>query len=252
MRQIYQCNDTVTGIFSALYDIWKAGLDDHNMGISLKNNMDRQLFCEYRVTEESEQKAAAVQRTIEKNMGIEVYQDIYKAALAADNEKGDAILGTIAEARRIPDGHKIMNHLGHPMVEKVFELSRSVGVETHLFAEFVRFRELENRVLFSEISPKSQVLTCLADHFAGRLPLENWMIYDKTHQMFLMHEAKTKWVLVHGEGMELLERRYSEAEEEYVRLWKGFCKSIAIEERTSRKRQMQHLPLHFRPDMVEF
>lgn len=253
MRTIYQCNDTVTGIFSAVYDAWKAGCDEKRMGIALQNEMNMQLFGEYVQVEESEKKAAAVQNTIEKHMGPEAYQDIYQASLSVDSLKGDAILGTIAEARRISDSRKIMNHLGHPMVEKVFELSRSVGIEAHLFVGFVRFRELHNRVLFSEIEPKSQVLTCIADHFAGRLPLENWMIYDKTHRMFLVHEAKKRWVLVSGEGIDLARiGRCSAEEEEFARLWCGFCKSISVTERTSKKRQMQHLPLHFRQDMVEF
>lgn len=253
MRTIYQCNDTVTGVFSAVYDAWKAGCDEKKAGIALRSEMNRQLFGEYVSVVESEKKAAAVQNTIEKHMGPDAYQDIYQAALSVDPGKGDAILGTIAEARRIPDSRKIMNHLGHPMVEKVFELSRSVGIEAHLFVGFVRFRELENRVLFSEIAPKSQVLTCIADHFAGRLPLENWMIYDKTHEMFLVHESKKRWVLVSGGDIDLEgTRRCSKEEKEFTKLWKGFCRSISIEERTSRTRQMQHLPLHFRQDMVEF
>lgn len=253
MKTIYQCSDTVTGVFSAVYDAWKAGCDERKMGIALKDEMDRRLFGEYVQVEEAERKAAVVQNTIEKHMGPDAALAIYQAALSADSLKGDAILGTIAEARRISDSRKIMNHLGNPSVEKVFELSRSVGIEAHLFLGFVRFRELENRVLFSEIEPKSQILTCIADHFAGRLPLENWMIYDRTHQMFLVHEAKKRWVLVSGEGIERIRKiSSSEAEAEFTRLWCGFCQSISIAERTSRKRQMQHLPLHFRQDMVEF
>lgn len=47
------------------------------------------------------------------------------------------------------------------------------------YEEFIRFRELENGILFSEITPKAQILTCVADHFEDRFPLENWIIYDK-------------------------------------------------------------------------
>ena len=44
----------------------------------------------------------------------------------------------------------------------------------------------------------------------------------------------------------------SEKEARYSRLWKDFCKTIAIESRTNRRCQLQHLPLRFRPNMVEF
>ena len=46
--------------------------------------------------------------------------------------------------------------------------------------------------------------------------------------------------------------KISEKELEYERLWEGFCQTIAIESRKNPKCQMQHLPLRFRPDMVEF
>ena len=46
----------------------------------------------------------------------------------------------------------------------------------------------ENGILFSEITPKAQILTCVADHFEDRFPLENWIIYDKTHKYVLYTE----------------------------------------------------------------
>ena len=77
-------------------------------------------------------------------------------------------------------------------------MKRRVSNEAHYFIEFVRFRELENGVLFSEIEPKNRVLTCIAEHFADRFPME-WVIYDNTHQEFLVHPAGKHWVLVQGE-----------------------------------------------------
>ena len=77
-------------------------------------------------------------------------------------------------ARSVKDSRKIMEHLSDPAVEKVFSLSRQVGNEAHRFLEFVRFRELKNGVLFSEIVPKNRILSCIADHFSDRFPLENW------------------------------------------------------------------------------
>ena len=63
------------------------------------------------------------------------------------------------------------------------------GAEAHSLKGFVRFKELSGGILYSEIAPKSQVLTCLAPHFADRLSTENWMICDKTHEEYAVHEA---------------------------------------------------------------
>ncbi len=38
----------------------------------------------------------------------------------------------------------------------------------------------------------------------------------------------------------------------YEKLWQGFCKTISIKERENIKSQRGHLPLRYRPYMVEF
>lgn len=253
MKTIYVCTDTVTGIFSGIYDAWRAGGEEDACSIALRGALEQQLFCEYVETEETERKAVAVEAMIKKNLGRLVYWDIYHASLAADADKGNAILGAMLAARRLKDSSKIMEHLSHPAVEKVFELSRTVGGEAHAFKGFLRFRELANGVLFSEITPKNQVITCLAPHFADRLPQENWMIYDNAHKTFVVHEAGKKWVLGLNEQLDIeAVNNVSDKEREYARLWRGFFKTISIESRESRSRQLQHLPLRFQKNMVEF
>ncbi|MCI8796858.1 MAG: DNA metabolism protein [Dorea sp.] len=253
MKTVYVCNDTVTGIFSGIYDAWKSKKGESECEIALRGMLDQQLFCDYVEVEETEHKAIAVEALIKKHLGRRAYWDIYHAVLSADQRKGDAVLGTMLAARMIPDSTKIMEHLSHPKVEKVFELSRNVGGEAHSYKGFLRFRELLNGVLYAEIEPKNQILTCLAPHFADRLPVENWMIHDKAHQMFAVHEAGKKWVILWGEEIdETVFEKVSDKEEEYARLWKGFCRTIAIESRTNSRCQLQHLPLRYRGKMTEF
>lgn len=253
MTAVYVCNNHITGIFSALYDAWKSGRDEASCEIAIRGSIEQKLFCEYLEVEETQHKAKAVENLIIKHLGRQAYWDIYHAAHSEDCEKGNAILGTMLAARTLSDSRRIMEHLSHPKVRKVFELSRSVGGETHAFKGFLRFRELANGVLFSEIEPKSQLLSCLAPHFADRLPAENWMIYDKSHHMFAVHEAGKQWILAAGEQIDKEKTKLvSEQEIEFVRLWKGFVKSISIESRESIKRQKQNLPLRYRPNMAEF
>ncbi len=253
MKKIYVCNDTITGIFSAIYDAWKEVLTFGETGIALKGMMNLQLFCEYTESVESEKKAIAVENMIKKNLGLEVYRNIYYALLSDDAKKANAVLGVMQEARKIPNRKKIMEHLSQEQVRKVFELRRNVENEAHRFQEFIRFSELQNGVLFSKIGPKNQVLTCIADHFSNRLPLENWMIYDETHQMFLVHHKQQHWFLVWNENWNSEKiKRVSYAENMYSGLWKNFFESISIEERESYRRQQQHLPIRFRENMVEF
>ena len=252
VKKVYICEDTITGIFSAIYDAWKE-CRDKEAGIELRGTLDQQLFCEYTEVTEVNRKAEAVERLIQNHLGYNAYWDIYHALLSEDPKKADAVFHVMQSARGVRNSKKIMEHLSDPYVAKVFELSRSVANEAHLFMEFIRFRELENGVLFSEITPKSRVLTCIGDHFTDRFPLENWMVYDKTHKEFIVHKERCGWVLVTGEEVNREKVDcVSEKELEFEKLWKGFFQSISIKESENPVCQRTHLPMHFRQDMIEF
>ena len=252
MTDVYLCCDTITGLYSAIYDAWR----EHREGeakIAVQGNMESELFCEYQEVKESQKKARAVEQLIRVNLGEEAYKELYYALLSKDAGKGNAVFWTMQEARKLKDSRKIMEHLDHPAVAKVFELSRNVANEAHCFIEFIRFRELKNGVLFSEIAPKNQILTCIGEHFADRFPLENFMIFDKTHQVFLIPKEKSPWYLLWGEvPSEEAIHCVSDKELEYAKLWKNFFHTIAIEERKNPACQRNHLPVRYRADMLEF
>lgn len=253
MKKVYICNDNITGIFSAIYDAWRTRLREEQLGIALKGMVDQELFCEYIEVEESQKKAIAVENLIKRHLGSQAYWNIYHAVLSSERDKGDAILGAMLESRKIPDSRRIMEHLSHPKVQRVFELSRKVSNEAHYYREIVRFSELQNGILFSEIEPRNQILSCLGDHFTNRFPLEDWMIYDKIHRMFLVHEKGKRWILVQDEELDRdAIKWFSATEALYVKLWKCFFESISIKERESYERQRQHLPLRYRTHVVEF
>lgn len=255
MKKIYVCNDSVEGLFSAIYEAWKEMVQDgsNECGIRFEGYLDSELFCDYIRVEEAEKKVSAVERLIMEHLGWYAYKVIYQAAMSQDERKGEAILATMLAAREIPNSRRIMEHLSHPQVAKVVKLAKNVGEEAHQWTGFLRFRELENGVLFSRFRPKNKVMTYVAPHFADRLSVENWMICDETHGEFAVHEAGKQWVLV--SDMELDREKIelvSEKERLMQELWKEFKETIAIKERKNPKCQLQHMPLWYRNDMVEF
>ena len=253
MQTVYLCQDNIEGIFTAIYEAWRDALRGIEARVALEKTEERRLFCEYILVQEEERKINAVTKLICTHMGKEVYEQLCIAALAEDGEKAMAIFGVMQAAKLIKNPHHILSHLSEPYVGKVFELLRSVGNEAHHYKGFVRFRELENGVLFSEINPKNQILACIAEHFADRLPQENWLIYDKVHEKCLVHiKAKGCFFMDGKEISEDVTKAYSDAEMKFVALWKGFCKSISIKERENRKLQRGNVPLRFQQDMVEF
>ena len=153
MRQVYMCTDTITGLYSAIHDAWKEKRDSE-AEIEITDSGQRQLFCEYKVVEESRDKALRLERMIKRYLGYNAYWDIYLALLSDDPEKGTAVFRAMQESRRISNSRKIMEYLGNSDVARVFAMSRQVSNEAHMYEEVIRFRELENGVLVSEIAQK--------------------------------------------------------------------------------------------------
>jgi len=255
MRKVYLCQNKIESMLSALYEAWVHHRDE-DVGIELIGYTEHKLFCDYITVVDSGKKAASIEKLIRKNLGDSSYFDIYHALLADDGYKVEAVFKTIQAARDIQTSHRIMEHLTNDSVMKVFELSRRVCHEAHLFTGFVRFRELRGGILFSEISPKGQVLTCIAEHFYNRFPLENWLILDKTHNMSLVHPKEKPWFLVNHKEEEVSKLKkiadVNVADGGYEDLWQTFFTSVTIKERESYKRQRGNLPLWYRENMTEF
>lgn len=260
MRTIYVCEDSLTGIFSGIYEVWKRKMTAEEAGLEVGDSFERRLFCEYIFCKAEERKALAVIRMIQKNLGADVYEKISYALLSADRRKAEMVFRAMLEAKKLSRKDRLMEHLGNEAVRAVFGMYRQVANEAHHYKGFVRFRELKNKTLFAKIEPKHAVLPCIAEHFADRFPQENWVIYDKTHEVFLIHEKGKRYYFLQqymcmkgdSGSAQNIAGGFSEEEMDYETLWKGFVQSISVAERENRALQNQNLPLRFRTNLVEF
>lgn len=260
MRTIYVCEDSLTGIFSGIYEVWKRKMTAEEAGLEVGDSFERRLFCEYIFCKAEERKALAVIRMIQKNLGADVYEKISYALLSADRRKAEMVFRAMLEAKKLSRKDRLMEHLGNEAVRAVFGMYRQVANEAHHYKGFVRFRELKNKTLFAKIEPKHAVLPCIAEHFADRFPQENWVIYDKTHEVFLIHEKGKRYYFLQqymcmkgdSGSAQNIAGGFSEEEMDYEALWKGFVQSISVAERENRALQNQNLPLRFRTNLVEF
>lgn len=260
MRIIYVCEDSLTGIFSGIYEVWKRKMTAEEAGLEVGDSFERRLFCEYIFCKAEKRKALAVIRMIQKNLGVDVYEKISYALLSADRRKAEMVFRAMLEAKKLSRKDRLMEHLGNEAVRAVFGMYRQVANEAHHYKGFVRFRELKNKTLFAKIEPKHAVLPCIAEHFADRFPQENWIIYDKTHEVFLIHEKGKRYYFLQqymcmkgdSGSDQNIAGGFSEEEMDYEALWKGFVQSISVAERENRALQNQNLPLRFRTNLVEF
>ena len=250
---VYRCEDSIEGIFTAIYNAYEEKRNHNDTIISLTDEMF--LFAEYVEVQPDQEKALKVMRTLERQFGEDDYLWLCYALASEEQDKAQAVYRTVVDGlqRKVKCGH-LFDNLANTNVNRAFALGRGASREYHHLMGFVRFRELEGGIMYSRIGPKNNVLTFLMPHFADRFPMENFMIYDEVRGILGLHPAGKAWFLMQdSENPELAEQFIlSEKEKEYQELFRYFCHKIAIEERRNIKLQRNMLPLRFREYMVEF
>lgn len=253
-KNILVCESTPEGIFSAVYHAYESRLNPNTTFVQIDEIDNYELFSKYIQIETDFEKAEKVDKTIATRFGNISYSYIWYALYSQEKKKGDAIYHTIARGLAKAYKGELVNYLQDPYILAVSKMRQNVWCEAHHYMGFVRFNELKNGILYSEIEPKNQVLPIIAEHFADRFPKENFMIKDKGRNLYIVHEAG-KGIVFHQEeqqGIQVTEEMYSEEELEIQNLFRIFHETIAIPERTNLALQRQLLPLRFRGNMIEF
>lgn len=262
---VYQCEDSLEGIFTAIYNVYEDRRRPEETRLSLGDEL--WLFAEYIPVAPDREKGDRVIRTLKRQFGEEDYYRICMALAAPDAKKAQAVYQTVAGglARRCPPGH-LLDNLADEYVHLTFSLWRGARREYDHLRGFLRFEELEKDVLYARISPGNHLLTFLMTHFADRFPMENFMIQDVGRKILGIHPAgsaadgENGWYLVRfGEDSEepevlkrVLSTERSDKELAYQQLFGYFCQKIAIRERENPKLQRNMLPLRCREYMTEF
>lgn len=246
----FLCEDTPDGVFTAIYDIWAARLSRDEFFIRVDRQHAIQLFVDYEYIKTDMDKALKVIRSLRQKIGPEVCDWVYHAALSYEEDKVDCIYDFLKLAFRY--GTKVTKMHGEGTVCRMYELKRNVGNETHMFCQFIRFRESQEGILVSRINPKNQVLPLLAEHFSDRFFNEDFVILDENYQMGLFHPRKMNWYLapLQRDVLEHLWERGQSAQ--YEKLWRTFFQNIGIAERSNYQCQRNMCAIRYRDYMTEF
>ncbi len=254
-KAVLVCEDTMEGIFSAVYDGWHWSVKGCPVEIRTEEPRGPELFCTVHHIPSDQEKSEKVLRSVRRKLGYAVYEAVCFAAVSAHPEKGTAVFRTLRSALGYGQCRRdILEDLADPWVNLLMKLRTRVWRELDHYYGFVRFRAVGREILLSRITPENDILLLLAPHFENRFPRENWVIFDGRRKKALFHPAKGKCTLRTGISVEELPAsgHYPERADEYEDLWREFCKSITIRERSNPGLQQQMLPLRFRGDMPEF
>lgn len=252
-QYILHCEDTIESIFSAIYDgfVLKKQIPEpyrDTIQIGLGDSATPDLFSQWIELKTNPHKADLTVSSIHQQLGEFIYSELFRATCHYDPDRATIIFQFLVRAFKT--GPSIIDHLSDPYVMRIMEMSRKCGNESHLYQGFVRFHSYQN-ILYSCIEPKCFVLPLIAPHFSNRFPLENWIIFDKAHDIACIHPHKQTPFFTNDTSM-LKAFEGLTLDDPYQRLWNTFFQSIAIKERFNPVCQNNHIPKWFRKNMTEF
>lgn len=253
MKYILQCEDSIEGIFSAVYAAWELKHGHENTVIQVLGFADNniELFSTYVPLEPDAEKAKKVLNTVRRTCSDTVYERLFHAACADAADKADAIYRYIQVALHM--GNRVVNHLADPAVVRVMELSRAVGNAEHHYLGFLRFIEIPGNILLARYAPKPQLTELIMPHFADRFPEERFVIWDTNRNVAGVHVPGQNYIMLHLSMAQVaILEQYTEDNLAAEDMWRAFVESISIKERENKRLQQNNLPLHFRTYMPEF
>lgn len=193
-----------------------------------------------------EERFKRVKTSCRKKMGHEVFDFIRHAYLTCHPQKEMLILDFFRIGYKY--GPAVLNRLADETVHKLYTAVEFLKREANHYEGFIRFSET-NKVLTSVIEPKNIVLPLLTRHFCERFPNEQFLIYDKTNAMALIHEGNKVAIC----GADDYEQPCPDEEEiKFRELWRLFYNTIEIKERHNPRCRMSHMPKRFWHCMTEF
>lgn len=250
---ILQCEDSVEGILTAIYDAFvekkkMTNFQDGDISIAIGENLNVNLFAREVQVKTDLDKAQKTLMAIHNKISNKAYKNIISALCHFSLDRGDAALGYLMKGFSM--GAQVTEALGDPYVMRIMELSRKVDNESHLFCGFVRFHDL-GKFLYSEVEPKCNVLPQVMEHFEDRFPNEHYVIYDSRRQVALVHPAYGNSFFVYGNEWNIDEEQ-AKRQDRFETLWAQYFEHIAIKERRNPRCQNNLLPKWYRKNMVEF
>ena len=243
MNSVYIYQDTFLHLLNLI-----VYLIEHKIKpFQIKNTSYTATLLDQVVTLDIPEKEEILSRMIEK-VGIRAFHTMYYVFLS-DVENKELILYYFY-LNGLKYKTNILNYRNLKCVDKVIKISQMVRNECHKYKGFVRFRELQNHILYAEIEPTSDCLRLLSNHFQKRLKNEYWIIKDVKRNILSLYD-RNKYILVDADTLSFETILESEEEKTIGELWKTFYKTIGIQERRNERCRMNFMPKKYWKYMLE-
>lgn len=177
-----------------------------------------------------------------KNVGKNIFKIMYYVFLSENDNKELVIYYFYLNALKYKNNVIYMRNL--KCVNEALRISQYVSRENHKYKGFVRFKELNNNIFYSEIEPVNNILEILSNHFKKRLKNEFWIIKDVKRNIVSLYDKKDV-VLVDSNNFQLYSDEISNQENLFKDLWIEFYNTIGIDARKNDRCRMNFMPKRY-------
>ncbi|MBU5313725.1 TIGR03915 family putative DNA repair protein [Tissierella carlieri] len=240
----YIYDGSFDGLLTSIYEAYYRGEDIED--IVPKDSMEENFLVQKVFISTDGEKSRKVYEAIGNKISEEALKRVFYAYLSELPGHGITILKYLQLGFKF--GPQVDLNLSNDIILKMDNINYKVGMEKHRMLGLIRFKQLENGILYSSIEPDYNIVGLLAPHFASRMMNENWAIHDVNRGIGVLYNKK-EWVIKDIEVADSL--MIKEDEEEYQELWKAYFKSIAIQNRINPKLQKRNMPMRYWKHLVE-
>lgn len=231
------------GFLTLVYEVYYQKLSPQGI---YKKSPPELCFDEIYTIETNINKAKKVFTSLQKTFSKSHLNTIYHIFLC-DSENFEYDLLSFIQL-----GFKNENNLSnitHPAIFRIISLEKKYLRLAHKMYGFVRFEELDDKILYAKVETKFNILILLGNHFIQRLGNHPFIIHDIHRSLAYIKENDFRGI---KEVAAYEIPKSSDDEIHFKTLWKTFFHSVAIENRKNYKLQKQLAPLIYRTYMCEF
>ena len=233
MNKLYTYKDTFSSLLSLIKYLSTFNIKNINIKNDLytPNLLEREIFLDINTLN--------IEAVIINDIGIINFNVLFYLYLSNEKNKENIMYYFYLNALRYKD--TILKRRNLNCVTEANRIIKYVKGENHKFEGFVRFKELNNKILYSEINPTNNILPILSIHFKNRLKEECWIIKDVNRNIYALYDKKDIQI-VNVEKIPINVENLSNTEIEMETMWKTFYNTIGIEERKNNRCRMNFMP----------
>ena len=171
---------------------------------------------------------------------------LYTVYLSNSDNKEILIYSYLKKAFKIgPDIHLFLNL---DEVRLIDDICKRVSYEIHHLRGFIRFNYIQNKFLYTAISPDNDILEFLAEPFKKRYANEFWIINDTLRKKAVIYNKDSYEIISFSEDDTA---KLYEYKDEYSQLWIEYFKATTISERKNLKLQKRMMPKRYWKNILE-